>query len=389
MKKGLIIAAAVLLALLAAAGVMIQRQQKEDSPPVRIIEDTADKTPSSDNNDALLNAQNAQIEEQRARIKALEDALAQHEFDYAALKAERDRLKRQSADIEEQNRVLRGRNNTLRDDYDTLKRDSGKELADLRAQIDDLDQKLSEQESEHIALLAQIEEYKAQQAAQVEEAERAQAAERAQLAESAQLAEPAEQAQATESVQVAEAAECVQAAKPAQANLPGQSRNIVGLKIGGSDIDLEATIALMPHWFLIADLAAVETPDDFVEEEFPGLTAKHAFLYTALLGTGFNWRFNSLQPQPNFYISTMIGPAWYVYNNDTGSDLYKTYSGGDDYKTYLLWRTSIGFDMILYKNLQFTTDLSFDYMKDYFFTPHLTVGLQWSFSSSWALFGKK
>ncbi|MBQ3648278.1 MAG: hypothetical protein II958_05510, partial [Spirochaetia bacterium] len=76
---------------------------------------------------------------------------------------------------------------------DTLKRDSGKELADLRAQIDDLDQKLSEQESDHIALLAQIEEYKAQQAAdQVEEAERAQAAERAQLAESAQLAEPAE-----------------------------------------------------------------------------------------------------------------------------------------------------------------------------------------------------
>ncbi len=364
MKKGLIIAAVVLIALLAAAGVMIQRQQKEDSPPVRIIEDTEDRSISSAN-DALLNAQNADIEEQRARIKALEDALTQHEFDYAALKAERDRLKRQSADIEEQNRVLRGRNNTLRDDYDTLKRDSDKELADLRAQIDDLDQKLSEQESEHIALLAQIEEYKAQQAA-----------------DQAALAE----ANTAPSTRTTEEGETVSTFKTTPR---GQSRNIVGLKIGGSDIDLEATIALMPHWFLIADLAAVETPDDFVEEEFPGLTAKHAFLYTALLGTGFNWRFNSLQPQPNFYISTMIGPAWYVYNNDTGGDLYKAYSGGDDYKTYLLWRTSIGFDMTLYKNLQFTTDLSFDYMKDYFFTPHLTVGLQWSFSSSWALFGKK
>ena len=149
----------------------------------------------------------------------------------------------------------------------------------------------------------------------------------------------------------------------------------------GSDIDLEATFALMPHWFLIADLGAVETADDFVEEEFPGLKADHSFVYTAMLGTGFNWRFNKLQGQPNVYLATMLGPAWYSY-------YYKS-DDREGIKTYLLWRSSIGFDLTLYKNLQFTTDLSFDYMKDYGFTPHLTVGLQWSFSNSWAAFGNR
>ena len=363
MKKGIIIAAAVLLALLAAAGVMLSTKQKEDSPPVRIIEDTMDNNTTNtitNPNDEIILSQNAQIAELRAQLDDLERKLAQKDFDYTALKAERDALSRKNASLEDQTRHLRDRNNTLsssegklRDDIKAL----GVEIAALNEKLTQLEKEREADEAAYQEALARIEEYKAQVAA-------SQAA--------------LDEANTAPSTRITEDGETVSTFKTAP---QGQSRNLVGIKIGGSDIDLEAAFALMPHWFLIADLGAVETADDFVEEEFPGLKADHSFVYTAMFGTGFNWRFNSLQGQPNVYIATMLGPAWFRY-------FYKS----DDTKginTYLLWRSSVGFDMTLYKNLQFTTDLSFDYMKDFGFTPHLTVGLQWSFSNSWAAFGNR
>ena len=93
----------------------------------------------------------------------------------------------------------------------------------------------------------------------------------------------------------------------------GQSRNIIGIKAGETDIDLEAAFAIMPHWFLVTEIGVVDAPCDFVSTEFPGLTADHAFMFTALFGTGLNWRLESLHGQPNFYIETMLGPAMYRY----------------------------------------------------------------------------
>ncbi|MBR5914936.1 MAG: hypothetical protein IKZ57_00640 [Spirochaetia bacterium] len=342
-------------------------------------------------------AMQLQIAELRAQVEKLEKEKGQAEFDRSALKSEQDKLRKRIATLEDQNQYLRGRNKALSDEGLRLQGDvSSKEkdiaskateieaheaeiatheaeIADLKEQLDQLEQLVKERETEIAALNEQLDHA-------AKEREASEAAYQAALAKideynAHQTVSDATLTEAnTTGTRVTEKGDTVSTFGTLNA---GQTRNILGIKIGGSDIDIEGTFALMPHWFLIGDLGAVEVPKDFVKDEFPGLTADHAFVYTALFGTGLNWRFNSIQSQPNIYLATMAGPAWYLYKEDNRNEI----------NTYLLWRSSIGFDMTLYKNLQFTTDLSVDWMKNYGFTPHLTVGLQWSFSNSWALFG--
>ena len=396
MKKTLIITAAIVLALLATAGIISFAQKKDSKeeaqqPNVRIMEENAQVS------NPVEDAMQLQIAELRAQVEKLEKEKGQAEFDRSALKSEQDKLRKRIATLEDQNQYLRGRNKALSDEGLRLQGDvSSKEkdiaskateieaheaeiatheaeIADLKEQLDQLEQLVRERETEIAALNEQLD-----QAAKEREA--SEAAYQAALAKideynAHQTVSDATLTEAnTTGTRVTEKGDTVSTFGTLNA---GQTRNILGIKIGGSDIDIEGTFALMPHWFLIADAGAVEVPKDFVKDEFPGLTADHAFVYTALFGTGLNWRFNSIQSQPNIYLATMAGPAWYMYKED----------GKTEINTYLLWRSSVGFDMTLYKNLQFTTDLSVDWMKDYGFTPHLTVGLQWSFSNSWALFG--
>ena len=359
MKKGVIIAAAVLLALLAAAGIMLGTKNK-DSPPVRIVEDAQDNTGAqTNNNDEIILSQNAQIAELRAQLEDLERKMAQQEFDYTALKAEKDRLEKRDADLEKQNRYLRSRNNALSDEGKRLQDDiaaRSSEIDALNAELARISKEREENEAAYQEALAKIEEYEAQAA----------------------VTQAALDQANTPGTRTTEEGDTLSTFKTVP---QGQSRNIIGIKVGDSDVDIEATFALMPHWFLVADFGVAETPVDFVEEEFPGLKADHSFMYTMLFGTGLNWRINSLQPQPNFYISTMIGPAWYKYKDKVNDE--------NGINTYLLWRSSVGFDMTLYKNLQFTTDISLDWMKGLELTPRVTVGLQWSFSNSWSLLGRK
>lgn len=360
MKKGVITAVAIVLALIAAAGVMISTKQKEDSPQVRVMEDTMDTNTNNTltaANDEIIVSQNAQIAELRAQIEDLEHKMAQQEFDYNALKAEKDKLERKSASLEDQNQYLRDRNNAisssegkLRDDVAAL----GTEIAALNEQLAQIEKKREENEAAYQEALAKIEEYEAQTAA----------------------AQAALDEANTPGPRVTEEGEVVSTFKTVPA---GQSRNIIGIKAGESDLDIEGAFALMPHWFLLADAGIAEVPDDLVEKEFPGLRADHAYLYSVLFGTGLNWRINTIQAQPNFYISTMIGPAWFKYKD--------RFNNKEGINTYLLWRSSVGFDLTLYKNLQFTTDISVDWMKDFEITPRVTLGLQWNFSNSWALFG--
>lgn len=398
MKKTLVITAAIILALLATAGIISLTQTKDSHPKeeaqqpnVRIMEENTQIS------NPVEEAMQLQIAELRAQVEKLEKEKGQAEFDRSALKSEQDKLRKRIATLEDQNQYLRGRNKALSDEGLRLQGDvSSKEkdiaskateieaheaeiatheaeIADLKEQLDQLEQLVKERETEIAALNEQLD----QAAKEREASETAYQAALAKIDEynAHQTVSDATLTEVnTTGTRVTEKGDTVSTFGTLNA---GQTRNILGIKIGGSDIDIEGTFALMPHWFLIGDLGAVEVPKDFVKDEFPGLTADHAFVYTALFGTGLNWRFNSIQSQPNIYLATMAGPAWYLYKEDNRNEI----------NTYLLWRSSIGFDMTLYKNLQFTTDLSVDWMKNYGFTPHLTVGLQWSFSNSWALFG--
>ena len=351
--KKIVIAAAIALALLAAAGVYIINKKDSNpatgsAPPnVRIMEDNSQTDNPADE------ALQRQLDELKAQVEELESEKGAAQFDRNALQAEQENLQRRIAELEEQNRYLRDRNNALSD-----------KEQHLRGEVAARDDKLASKDEELAALDRQIADLNERLAQLEKEREESEAA----------YVEALAQANSVPGTRFTEDGDLVSTFNTIK---DGQARNIFGIKIGGSDIDIEGTFALMPHWFLVVDAGAVEVSDDFVEDEFPGLIADHAFVYTAMFGTGLNWRFNSIQGQPNIYLATMAGPAWYPYKDD----------GKVDVETYLLWRSSIGFDLTLYKNLQFTTDVSFDWMKDYGFTPHLTVGLQWSFSNSWALFG--
>ena len=359
MKKGVIIAAAVLLALLAAAGIMLGTKNK-DSPPVRIVDDAQDNTNvtiDNSGNDAIIQSQNAQIAELRAQLDDLERKMAQQEFDYTALKAEKDRLEKRGADLENQNRYLRNRNSTLSDEGQKLQGDiaaQSSEIAALNAELARISKEREENEAAYQEALAKIEEYEAQAA----------------------VTQAALDQANTPGTRTTEEGDTLSTFKTVP---QGQSRNIIGIKAGESDIDIEGTFALMPHWFLMAETGIVEAPDDLVEKDFPGLKADHTYMYAILFGTGLNWRINSMQSQPNFYIGTMLGPAWFRYVDE--------YNDKKGINTYLLWRTSVGFDMTLYKNLQFTTEVSVDWIKDFEITPRVTIGLQYSFSNSWSAFG--
>ena len=411
MKKGVIIAVAIMLALLAAAGVMLSKKQKEDSPPVRIIEDAMDtNTNNVTNADDIILSQNAQIAELRAQVEKLEQEKGQSEFDRTALKAEQDRLQKQLAALEEQNKYLRGRNSSLSDEEQKLKGDIAardntiaekdkiitdrdntiaekdkaiadiekaiaekeKEISELEGQIAALNENVDQMEKEHAVAIASLNEQLDKMDKEREENE---AAYQEALARIEEYEAKAAVTQASLEKDNTSGTRVADKTTPA-----GQSRNLIGIKAGETDLDLEIVFALMPHWFLIIDGGITGVPSDLVQKEFPGLKADHAYMYPIMFGTGFNWRVNSLHGQPNFYISTMLGPVWFRYLD--------RYNDEEGVNTYLLWRSSVGFDLTLYKNLQFTADVGVDWMEKFELTPRVTLGLQWNFSDSWSFWGK-
>ena len=347
MKKPVIIAAAVLLALLIAAGILLVKDKKDSTPEaeasqpnVRIMEDSTLVPNPADE------AMYKQIADLQAQVEKLEREKEQAEFDRAALQAEQDKLKKQLADLREQNQYLRNRNDTLDDhgtrfdgiiaakDAEIATRDS--ELAYGRAalvargeEIARLSDRIAHLEAERDRM------YNAYQDAQHDIYEYREMLRRRESALTS--------AETAGTLHVNREGKLVNTFNILP---PGQSRNILGIRFGDRDVDLEGSIALMPHWFLLATLGIDQTHDDFVKKEFPGYDSDNAFFYDILLGTGLNWRFNKIQSQPNFYINTALGPAWFLYKQDGETDL----------KSYLLWRSSVGFDLTLHKHLQFTGD---------------------------------
>ena len=378
MKKPVIIAAAVLLALLTAAGILLTN--KKDSAPeaetpqpnVRIMEDTTTITP-----DPVEELYLRQIAELQSRIDRLEREKGQVEFDRAALQAEQDKLYKQLADLREQNQYLQDRNNDLSDeglrlqgiiaakDAEIATRDG--ELASGRAalvargeEIARLSDRIAHLEAERDRI------YSAYQDAQHDIYEYREMLRRRESALTS--------AETAGTLHVNRKGDLVNTFNILP---PGQSRNILGIRFGDRDVDLEGSIALMPHWFLLATLGIDQTHDEFVKKEFPGYDADNAFFYDVLFGTGFNWRFNKIQSQPNFYLATAVGPAWFLYKQDGETDL----------KSYLLWRSSVGFDLTLHKHLQFTGDVGVDWVQSAGFSARFSLGVLWSFSHDWAIMG--
>lgn len=326
----------------------------------------------------------------KARNAALENEKAAGDFDKTALQSELDKERSRSASLEERVNQLEGQNRTLQEENGTLNdkvvllnqtiADNGAahqaETGMLNERAAQLSQSLDEKDAAYQEEIARLNQALAEKDAAYQEAQR-------QLAEQGNA--PVSVAQADDSGKEGSASDS-KAAAASSTRIEGQARNVLGFKVGSDLVDIEGTLAIMPHWFLIASMGLVETPEDFVEDKFPGhesnhnlFSGKYNFFYNILAGTGFNWRFNSLPAQPNFYISTMLGPSWFLYKDD--GDLTS--------KTYLLWRSSVGFDLTLYKNFLFTGDVSFDWWKDYDFTPRVALGVLWQPSPKWSLFGKK
>ena len=369
----MIIAAAVLLALLIAAGILLTNKKDSNpeaeasQPNVRIMEDTTTITP-----DPVEELYLRQIAELQSRIDLLEREKGQAEFDRTASQAEQDRLQKRLADLEAQIAYLRDRNNALSDEGLRLQgiiaaRDEelaysrealvarGEEIARLSDRVAHLEAEKDLNYTAYQKALAQANEYR----------------------ESANRRDHAlTQAETAGTLHVNRRGELVNTFNILP---PGQTRNSFDFRFGNRNINMDGSIAIMPHWFLLASLGIDQVHDDFVKEEFPGYDADNAFVYDVLFGTGLNWRFNKVQSQPNFYITTALGPAWFLYKQD----------GETDMKSYLLWRSSVGFDLTLHKHLQFTGDIGVDWVQNYGFSPRFSLGVLWSFSHDWNIMGKK
>ena len=380
------IAAAILLViLLTAAGILLVN--KKNSPPgtteampnVRIME----AAPATDHaNDEML----SQLAELRTQVERLEREKGQAEFEKAALQSEQDKLKKRLADLEEQNQYLRDRSSAMSDMEQGLHNDIAERnavIAHLNANLARLEKERSAAEGTYQNAMERVSQLN-ETMAQLEKERNAK-----DIAYQKALAQANEYRESLERRDRA----LTQAESPGQIHVnrrgdlvntfnilpPGQSRNSIGIKFGNRNMNLDGSIALMPHWYLLGSLGIDQVHDDFVKDEFPGYDADNAFFYDVLFGTGLNWRFNKIQSQPNFYISTAVGPAWFLYKQD----------GETDIKTYLLWRSSVGFDLTLHKHLQFTGDIGVDWVQNYGFSPRFSLGALWSFSHDWNIMGKK
>jgi hypothetical protein len=365
MKKSSVIISLIMLVILCWSTLLLVACKKEGIIATTGEDKTVEKImPSSGVDEAALQKEIADL---KAQISALQSENGQ-------LKAAQDQAAAQGSMLADENKMLIAEN------------------GQLRSAQSDIDAQNARLADENKALQAMNEDLKSQNAALLDQNKQlSQSLADSEAAKSdmeKQLAASQSQAGNTEAVAVADSSDSAAADESlaAAAKSSSQVRNVVGLKLGPDMIDIEGTVALLPHWFLILNAGMAGVPEDFVEDEFPGykgnhdlFSGKYNFLYDVMGGMGLNWQFNSLPAQPNVYLSTMIGPAWFTYKED----------GDYTYKTYLLWRTTLGFDLTIYKNLLFTADLGVDWMKDYDFTPRLAIGLLYRYSSGFCLFGKR
>ena len=360
MKKSTVVISSIMFVMVCWFSILLVACKKEgiittpgdDHPVEKVMQPVAFDDSALQKEIADLKAQIGALQGENEQLKTAQGQLAAQRAKLAEengqLKYAQKAVDAQSASLADENKALRDQNAALQDENTRL----NKSLAESEAAKQNLERQLADAKS---------------------------GTEKAQQAQAVALA-------GSDSSDSKKDADTADASNAAGAKSKSQVRNVLGFKIGPDILDIEGTLAILPHWFLIVNAGMVETPVDFVEDKFPGYTSnrnifsgKYNFLYDVMGGMGLNWQFNSLPAQPNLYLSTMLGPAWFMYKED----------GDLTYKMYLLWRTSLGFDLTIYKNLLFTTDIGFDWMEDYDFTPRLAVGFLWRYSQNWSLFGGK
>ena len=384
MKKTTVITSLIVLITICWVSVLLAACRKEG-----IVSAPGGSTTTAVHEMKAVPYDDSALQQEIAALKARNEALSNEKGILENEKAARDNansaLQSRISQLEEQNKALQDENGALGEKVVFLNQtiaDNGAahqaETGMLNERIQGLNQTMAENDAAYQAEIDRLNKA-------LEEKEAAYQTAQKQLDDQSKAATVAS-SDGTSSGAENTASDGKTKSKASAGRIDSQVRNVVGFKIGPDLVDIEATLAVMPHWFLIANAGMVETPEDFVEDKFPGhssnhniFSGKYNFLYDVMGGMGFNWQFNSLPAQPNVYLSTMLGPAWFMYEED--GDLTS--------KLYLLWRTSVGFDLTIYKNLLFTTDIGFDWMKDYDFTPRLSVGLLYRYSPKWSIFGKK
>lgn len=368
MKKSSVVISLIMLVILCWSTLLLVACKKEGIIATTGEDKTVEKImPSSGVDEAALQKEIADL---KAQINALQSENGQ-------LKAAQDQSAAQGNMLADENKMLIAENNQLRSAQKDIDAENSR-LADENKALQDMNEALKSQNAALLDENKQLNQSLADSEAAKSDMEK-------QLA-SAQSGSGNADAGNADAVALADSSDSADEAIAVVEKSSSQVRNVVGLKLGPDMIDIEGTVALLPHWFLILNAGMAGVPEDFVEDEFPGykgnhdlFSGKYNFLYDVMGGMGLNWQFNSLPAQPNVYLSTMIGPAWFTYKED----------GDYTYKTYLLWRTTLGFDLTIYKNLLFTADLGVDWMEDYDFTPRLAIGLLYRYSSGFYIFGKR
>ena len=363
MKKSTVIISSIMLVVLCWVSILLVACKKEgiiatpgeDRPAEKIMQPVAFDDSALKQEIADLKEQVGDLQNENGQLKS-----AQKDAD-----EQKSRLSDENKNLKDQNKALQEENSTLGERVALLNQTIATNDAAHQEEIARLNKVLAEREESYQAAQKQFEE---------------------QNQKSSSAPALADSSSGSGSGKVQDSEDNTASKAASSTRVESQVRNVLGFKIGPDMLDIEATIAILPHWFLIANAGMVETPEDFVEDKFPGhssnhniFSGKYNYLFDVMGGMGLNWQFNSLPAQPNLYLSTMIGPAWFMYKED----------GDLTFKRYLLWRTSVGFDLTIYKDLLFTTDIGFDWMEDYDFTPRLAVGLLYRYSSRWSLFGKK
>ena len=361
MKKSTVVISSIMLVMLCWLSILLVACKKEgiittpsDNHPVeKIMQPVAFDDSALKQEIADLKEQIGELQNENGQLKS-----AQKNAD-----AQKSRLSDENKNLMEQNKALQEENSAYGEKVALLNQTIATNDAAHQEEIARLNKALAEKDASYQAAQKQFE----------EQSQKSSSAPASALADSG-------------SGKVQDSEDKTTSKAASSARVESQVRNVLGFKIGPDMLDIEATIAILPHWFLIANAGMVETPEDFVEDKFPGYSTNHNifsgkynYLFDVMGGMGLNWQFNSLPAQPNLYLSTMLGPAWFMYKED--GDLTS--------KMYYLWRTSVGFDLTIYKDLLFTTDIGFDWMEDYDFTPRLAVGFLWRYSQNWSLFGGK
>lgn len=150
------------------------------------------------------------------------------------------------------------------------------------------------------------------------------------------------------------------------------ARTLVAIKGGYENVySIYGSLALLPNIFVSVSGGLSPLPDDICEDTVRTklIDVDEGMIVNALVGLGYNYKIRSQKWAPDFYIESMLGPAWFIYENRTTDDT--------DCDTYLFWRTNLGVELPFTRHWAVMVEGSLDYMSNYGFDPRISLGLSY------------